>query len=394
MVEAKHSITFRDKNMQEIAEVGVYSELEYEIRRNEAGDPWSFKMPMRNRSGKLQEAVEAQLDGAATGLVVRRTGSPEVVYSGDFADAYSVESGNRGDPGGLTLNGVYDWSILSGEHAWPDPTQDIGTTSLSTRAQVHDRFTGLPTEAIRRYIERNIGPTAPVARRRYPWLSLPAVVPGMGRQRQGIWKARYDQLDEFIAKIATWGGLTVDLKQRGRGGIELVQRGLAERSDLLFSREAGTLVAATLVVREPDFTEAISLGTGVEANRVVTRRLGLAGRSTVRRVLLREQTNEADLEVLQQDMAEGLEEGQSQAGAQLVVKESAGMRFGTHYNVGDVVTVRIGDREVKEPINGVTVTDSGGGVVTTPAVGSGVESLGAVAEIRKLAQDLARATRG
>lgn len=370
----RYQVSVRDADLLEVAPVGAYASLQLKPVFRDVGT-WTLRLP-------LDHPQVGALCADDAGIVVRVPGSAPVVLSGPVVDVDLVD----GAAGTATFVGVTDAEVLSGEAAFPDPATDVPTDAAVTFEVEADVFAGPAEDALLHYLGANIGPAAPIARRAYPWLALPA---SAGRGPVGTWRPRFQSLLELCQEIATFGGLGFDLAQDAPGTVAVRIWEPAQRLEARFSRAAGTLTLATLRLRPADTTEVIA-GTSTDGlARAFTRRVGAdAGRYARRRLrytaasgsTLAEQQQAADTELARTGAT---------AGITLTAVDSPSLAYGRDYAVGDIVSAVVGSRTVTDTVVAVTVTDAPGQPVSVvPSLGLADEAL--AADTEPLARDLAR----
>jgi hypothetical protein len=263
------NVSVRDINLNEVETANGYFNLRMDLRESDVGQ-WTIRLPMNH-------PAVAHLLQPGSGIVVRPVGHDDVVMSGwtaemfiteTRADSTSVATGGEAGTGGATFVGFTDEVILT-ELAYPDPDVDVTESGLTTFGVAHDTRTGPAETVLKAYVEENIGPSAGILRRRYPFLNIPATT-GLGASN--TWAARFDSLLQLCHEIATYGGLSFRVVQSAPGQVSLEVYESQTLSEIRFSVNAGNLTSALLTYRAPDSTEGVAGLSGEGTARSFTRR--------------------------------------------------------------------------------------------------------------------------
>lgn len=323
-------------------------------------------MPRRNLLGgwavKARGAAAEFLAAPGYGLLVyldRRlvlSGSTQAVKFDQSAD----------DPTGVwEIAGYDDAWVLADEPAYPNPT----TTDLAAQqgTEGYDRRTGPLESLLYAYPAANIGPTAALARR-HPLLDF---APDLGRGPVVTADARFEMLGPLSARLA---GKTMVIRvrqhnRRLRYEVTIPQ----DRSKLVrFAVDNGSIRSLSYTYQAPDVTVPIVAGQGAGEERVFVtasdpaadEAAALWGRRPHRYI---DQRQEADPAKLVEAAVEALTEGGTTKTGLTVELADTSKRFGTHYDLGDLVTVVVRGQEISEVVSEGRINyDSG--VLRTGAV--------------------------
>lgn len=256
------------------------------------------------------------------------------------------------DPGGsVTVEGVSDCIILRDAIAYPDPRNpDIGRQAVA-----HDRRQGSAEDVMHAFVNANIGPEAPAARR-------------CRHLARGTSRSRGPEVIK-TTRFATLGNLMTELAALGHFGFRVVQQGsqlamevheIADRTRTIrLDVLAGTLAGQRVAVGAPGLTRAIVAGQGeltarqlLQAETPESVAAEEAWGRRIERFIDRRQTE--DWDELRQAGAEALEEeGRTSIDVQAVPMEDSSMRFGRDWSLGDSVTVVVDEQELTSLVTGM-----------------------------------------
>ncbi|AXQ65218.1 minor tail protein [Streptomyces phage Thestral] len=284
------------------------------------------------------------------GLII--TGPNDVIMSGPMVTPEFAAT--QDDPGGsITFTGVSDTVILADTLAFPDPTNPNG----ASQTLAHDVRQGKAEDVMHSFVMANIGPTAPVERRKTH------LVDGVsqGRGPTVIKSARFPVLGNLLTELALLGSLGFRVVQRGSNLVfetfEITDRTKLIRLDVANGSLAGQRVALS----PPGVTRAIVAGQGELVKRqflqVQTPESIAAEADWGRRIeKFIDQRNTDDWKELQQAGDEAMEEsGFTAVNVQVVPMEDGAMRFGHDWYLGDKVSVVVEDQELVSNATGMVL---------------------------------------
>lgn len=359
-------VTYRDRTYVERGSVAGYESLDMKLC-----DPvydistWTLRL-----AGDHAAAMKLFEDGA--GIVVRAAGTDEVLLSGPVEDIRrTVEATDDGMTDYWEVSGHGDEVILAESLAFPNSTVDIPTDDTVTGLNV-SRDVNVPAEtAILNVVRANISSTANIARRRYPWLIVPA------SQGRGSTVTRSDRFSKIIGtaqSLGLVGGLTFSIRQSAQGQVTMAIRVPQQVSGAGW-RLGVNVSAATYSKTAPTVDEVI-VGGGSEndgTDRPFTRqRFASSHEAWGRRREAFVDTGDDMLSELRQAGSEALEEGRATAGLAITPMETPGLRLGVHYQVGDIGTVALGTMPpITDRIRQVNIRhEAGRAPVVRPSVGA------------------------
>ena len=318
------------------------------------------------------------LRAPGSGLIV--TGPSGVLISGPTVSASQAKTAD--DPEGTWEIVGTDDSVLLGERlAYPVPT----TASLAAQTAAYDVRTGKAESVAKAFVNANIGPAAPVARR-VSGLSIEA---DLARGADVSVSARFDSLGEIVSGVLAPSGLGFDLLQDGNelvfGVYEPVDRSAYIRMDVDNRR----LSRSEYVYSAPGATRVIVAGQGQGAERTFIERVSAESTAAEsawgRRIeVFKDQRNTDVLAELQTAGDEVLaESGKTIVGIKVTPADDApSMLFGVDWGLGDLVTVVVGDLEIAQVVTEAAVVVVEGGVSVGVTVGDPVTSRSGDTEAR------------
>ncbi|QAY15679.1 minor tail protein [Streptomyces phage TinaBelcher] len=284
------------------------------------------------------------------GIII--TGPNDVIMSGPMVTPEFAAT--QDDPGGsITFTGVSDTVILADTLAFPDPTNPNG----ASQTLAHDVRQGSAEDVMHSFVMANIGPAAPVERRKTH------LVDGVsqGRGPTVIKSARFPVLGNLLTELALLGSLGFRVVQRGSSLVfETFQ--ITDRTALIRLDVAnGSLAGQRVAISPPGVTRAIVAGQGELVKRqflqVQTPESIAAEADWGRRIeKFIDQRNTDDWKELQQAGDEAMEEsGFTAVNVQVVPMEDGAMRFGHDWYLGDKVSVVVEDQELVSNATGMVL---------------------------------------
>lgn len=326
-------VEVRDKDLNRIGQIkGTDLDIEVVAAFNEPGT-WSVRLPAGH-------VFARELRKEGSGIIV--TGPEDVILSGPTT---SVEdSRTKEDRGTVVISGVGDTIHLFDRLAYPKPS----TASITAQDVSHDVRTGPVETLMHAYVNANLGPDAPSARR------LKRLVMGenLGRGETVTKRARFPHLHLLLA----------DLGNEQRLGFRIVQRGKNLVFETMYQRDRTKAVRLTIENRRlvghvitkeaPEITHAIVGGKGYGKRRtfatVTTDKSTDAADVWGRRIeAFVDQRASRKAGELTRAGKEALEHGGYTAiGVAATPNDDSGdMEFGRHWRLGDEVAVEIRGEE-------------------------------------------------
>ncbi|MGG7653496.1 Gp37-like protein [Kocuria rosea] len=301
----------------------------------------------------------------------------QVLFSGPIE---SIATSQDGQARETTLSGVTDMCVLADRLVLPDPARasDAQTTVAYWARK------GPAETLIADLINLQCGPANPFSTRRTAGL---ASLVSQGRGPVSSVNARYSTVLEEVQVLATVGGLVVDVAQAGTDLVPVV-RTRADRSRSVRFQPGTGLSDYDVAVTSPSTTVVLVAGQGEGTARKVLFRSQSSGWG--RRVeVFQDRRDTEDNDELSKAAAETLAEGAESASTTFTVAETADVRFGTHFWLGDTVTVALpGGGEVVDGVRAAEIAwDPHGRTVELTVGAPGTEPLktpGVVTRTKKL----------
>lgn len=272
------------------------------------------------------------------GVIIMDDGN--LVLSGPLLTIEHKVHGNTID---LELTGVSDMVHLEDRITYPDPAKPAEQQTTVT----HFKRKGPGRALIAELINTQAGPAALTPRRVPGLLTVPTTDPTGPTGAATVIEARFTPVLDEVASLARASGLVVDLAQRpGSTDLEAQITAPADRSRSVRFMPSTGLGEYTTKTAAPTVS-AVIVGAGGEGTaRKVIERQQTAARRVEKFQDRRDSTDPAELE---KAAAETLAEGAATAAATFKTTEEGRLRFGTHYRLGDTVTV--------SPATGVQISD-------------------------------------
>lgn len=327
------------------------------VLRNNAVGSWSITLPVGHRM-----AGALTLPGA--GIVV--TTAQGTLVSGPTTSVILNQSTN--DPqGAYSITGVDDSVILQDKLAYPKPS----TSDVTLQTNAYDVRTGNAEDVIKQYVDANIGPSAPSSRK-VEGLTVQTSA-GLGGTVDG--SARFISIQELLVGLADVGEVSFSVEQVSDGLVFSVSEPVDRSGYIRLDLQNGRLTRTEYVYAQPLTTRTIVGGSGDNANRVFLEQSNadslsaeaLWGRRIERFVDARgtdvnDELQAAGNEVLAKD-------GKTQISATVMPSDDQTMLYGVDWNLGDKVSVVIGDIQLVSVVTEVGILISPDGVRIGATIG-------------------------
>jgi hypothetical protein len=337
------TVEVRDKALNRIGAIRPEElVLELEDQFNNVGT-WKLTL-------QAEHPLVTALRTPGSGVII--TGPTDVLMSGPTSKHEFAATPE--DPGGsVVFEGISDTCILSDYLAFPQPSNVNPTTQTLS----HDVRSGAAETVMHSYVNVNVGPSAPAARRKA------GLIMGTNLARGSVVKksARFPVLGNLLTEIAVVDGLTFRIVQRGSNLVfetgQVTNRASYIRLDVMNNTLSGQRVAIT----PPSATHVIVAGQGELVDRTfkdITTAESLAAEADWgRRIeVFQDQRNTNDDQELDNSGLETLaEKGFTAVAVQAVPMEDSAMQFGVDWNMGDVVSVVVDTQELVATVTGMVL---------------------------------------
>ena len=271
------------------------------------------------------------------------------VFSGPVTEIQVEQNGTERD---VTLTGVTDMHVLADRLVYPNPALGYDMQDRS-----HYKAKGAAETLILDLIRGQCIPeSGPVSvTRATPGLVVPAT---LGRGSATSVEARFTRLLDEVQALATVGGLVVDIVQDGTDLPLIIREPRDKSRSVRFMQDSG-LGAYTVKNTAPTITTVILGAQGEGASRTITGKNGTYedrwGARRIESFSDRRDTEDADEH--DKTMTEVLAEGGPSGSATFEVAETPGLRYGEHFQLGDIVTVALpGGQTITDGVRYVEIT--------------------------------------
>ncbi|MEU4568659.1 siphovirus ReqiPepy6 Gp37-like family protein [Micromonospora sp. NPDC023956] len=326
-----------DRNLNVVGDpITRYTDIDITLRWNEP-DSGTVTVPA--------DGVSVAQLAPGNRLVVIRDGAVFTAGPIESPGALSWSAaGSDVGAGTITLAFASDLASIVGEVVYPDPANPITAQTAARRS-----FTATNAETVLRTLVReNVGTLALTARR-IPGL-LVANATGVGSDVSASF--RLDYLGDALRSVALAGGglgFRVDTSADGSSIIFRVYEPRDLSAQVRFSRGLGNLTAYTYTPAAPTCTVAIVGDVGEGVDRNFSEFVAEAASTWGRMVTVLDQRNAENPDEIVQAAMEALAQGAEAAQFTASTIDTPTQRFGTHYGMGDRVSVELDD--------GVALTD-------------------------------------
>lgn len=265
------------------------------------------------------------------------------------------------------ISGVDDNIVLQDRIALPEPlTAPSATHTYPTNA--YDTRTGVASTIMRQYVDRNCGPSATSPRKNS--LVTLGTDPVAGSTVTG--NARYQPLLEILTKLAIEGGGLGYRAIQSESNIEFQVYTPTDRSStVVFSMERGTLYEYEYSIKRSTGNYIYVAGQNEGVARTIYELFD--GDSIVRWGRVERFKDQRDTNVAADLTASGQEEletGATIATVNFTPKDTDQQHYGTHYNLGDRVTVVIDGEAFSDVIREVEFIWDSDKIKIIPTVGT------------------------
>lgn len=310
-------VWIRDPGLQRRGQVKVLGGSA--VLRESGVGTWILRMPAENPV--VQRIVEGW------GVMVRDE------FGVRFSGPVTKISVDHGVTDTVEVAGVTDMVVLADRVTYPDPASGPGAQKTA-----YYKDSGAAGAVITRLVDRNCGPGAIAARRTRGF-----VVPASTAGKPASVNTRLKPVVEEVQKLATTGGVVVDVVQDGVT-LRLVQRPAQNLARAVrLSRDTGAVGNASMTLSAPEATVVVVGGQGEGAARQLVERTAPTPGWGGRRIeVFQDRRDTDDPNELTKAADETLAGAAGAASTTIEVRDTPTLRFGTDYLLGDTVTVDLG----------------------------------------------------
>lgn len=337
--------------------------LELALRFNKAG---AWRIVLRS-----DHPLADTLRAPGGGLIV--TGPSGVILSGPTVSATNVKTSSD-STGTWEIIGTDDSVILGERLAYPTPT----SSDLEAQIHAYDTRTGPAETVAKAYVEANMGPTAPVARR----VTGLTVDTDLGRGSTVTTNARFDRLGGLVSNILDPSGLGFDIRQVGTALLFAVFQPVDRSASVRMDVDNLRLAKSVYTYTAPEATRVIVAGQGEGAGRILLERTSTASTTAEtawgRRIeVFKDSRNTSDTAALESAADEVLaDKGKTVEGIAATPSDDQTMAYGVDWGLGDKVTVVIGSTQVAQIVTEVAIVVTDDGIKVGATVGDPVAAGG------------------
>jgi hypothetical protein len=303
---------------------------------------------------------------------------------------WDAEGGEGAEPGRLSVSSTDDTAWLAGRLTYPDPAH---ASTAQTAAYYTLSATNAETAA-RNLVNLNAGPGA-LAARQVPHLALGSVA-SVGTNINV--RTRFEPVSDALrAAMIAGGGLGYRIVQSSGSLLFQVYAPVDRTGTVRFSRGLGNLRQIHYDFAGPTANAAVVGGDGTGATRTIVERTNSSSITAWGRW----ETFVGDSSSSTTDLNQSGDEELSRSGASALLRVTAidtpSQRYGTHYGLGDKVTVEIFPGvQLADVVRAVHLTATpDDGEVVQPQIGADSTSTDPryVRELRALSQRLGQLER-
>lgn len=323
----------------------------------------TWEIPLRY-DNPLADALRAP----GAGIIV--TGPTGVLFSGPTQSA--TRSQSQDDPiGTWTIRGVTDEVVLGERLAYATPS----TADVTAQVDEQDVRTGAASTVMYGYVDANIGPSAPTARK-IAALAL-ATDTAVGSTVTG--RARFENLGNLLTRLAQIDGLGFGIKQDGADLVFSVYEPTDRSATIRMDIDNNVLTKSEYTYTAPTATRAIVAGGGAGTTRafaeVTTDDSETAETAWGRRIeVFKDQRQTTDSGELTQAGTEELaDKGKTLEAISVSPSDDSTMAYGIDWALGDKVSVVAGTTTITQVVTevGISIQEDGvriGATVGEPSV--------------------------
>jgi hypothetical protein len=343
-------VEVRDKNLNRVGLIDPKYLVGFTIvSRFNAIGTWTLTLPATH-------PLASALQTTGSGIIVSLKG--KTIISG--YTTWMNQTQTVDDPDGVIQFTGLDDSVLLRDHlAYPTPT----TADVTLQTSAYDVRNGKAETVMKSYVNANIGPSAPAARK----ITGLTVETDLARGNTVTGSARFDVLYELLQVLADTSALGFDIIQVGTAQAFQVylptDRSKTVRLDIVNNKLLETIYS----LAQPKFTRTIVGGSGDGAARVFVERsstVSLAAETAwgrrIEAFIDSRDTSDSVALATAGDSALATD-GKSQITASIKPADDTTMLYGIDWFLGDTVTVVIGGYELSAIVTelGISVQEDG-----------------------------------
>lgn len=301
---------------------------------------------------------------AGSGIVVN--GPTGVIISGPTVSAKNIA--NVENPKGVwEIEGRDDSIILSERLAYPTPI----TADVEAQTNAYDTRTGAAETIIKEYVKANIGINAPIERK----ITNLTVETDTALGSTITTSARFNKLDKLISAIASIDKLGYTIEQEGDILVFKIYNPIDRSGTIRMDIDNNQLASTEYIYKQPEVTRVIVGGAGSAEQRTfieASNASSIAGETDWNRrieVFHDARSSQDAAELAQAGAEELVDKGKTQESISITPSDYTSMVYGTDWGLGDIVSVVVDNKEVKQIITEVGLLINSDGVTVKATVG-------------------------
>jgi hypothetical protein len=352
------TIEVRDGSLARVGQILPSEMVGFEavLRFNNVG-AWKITLPSNH---VMADALRAP----GAGIIV--TSEIGVILSGPTVAAKQTKT--AADPIGIWEITGSDDSIILGERlVYPDPANSVDAQTAD-----FDERTGAAETVIKAYVNANIGPSAPVARR----ASNLIIEADLGRGEIVTGQARFDTLGPFIESLASTSSLGFTIEQNGSDLEFQIFEPTDRSAEIRMDVDNARLEKSEYTYTQPSVTRVVVAGPVTGTTREFIERTStesLAAESDwARRIeVFKDARGNSDADALALAGDELLTDGgYTVESVSVSPNDNQTMAYGIDWGLGDKVTVVVGNEEIVQIVTEVALVITTDGIKIGATVGN------------------------
>ena len=353
------TVEVRDANLNRVGQLSPYDLVgSTYVERFCSVGTWSARL---NPASPMADLLRAP----GAGIIV--TGPSGVIMSGPTRSA-KLEQTTNNSIGDWIIEGTDDNVLLTERLAYPVPT----TADVNAQTIPYDIRSGDAETVLKAYVEANISAAAGTNRA----IANLTVEANLNRGTNVAGSARFDVLQDLLYPLAQTGGLGYKVVQEGEGLVFKVYVPVDRSTTIRMDLENGKLSKTEYSYISPKATRAIVAGAGEAEDRLFyegTTTDSISSETTWGRRI--EKFIDSRGSKLEADLAQKADEtlvdnGKTIVSLSVTPSDDVNMRFGYDWNLGDKVTVVVGDIEAVAVVTEVGIGIAADGVRIGATVGT------------------------
>jgi hypothetical protein len=354
------SVEIRDKALNRLGKIDPDLLVLKAVRRHRAVGEWSIDLPYEHPLVK-----KLWVPGSGVIIQVRN----RVFLSGP-TNKFKFEASTDDPQGLITFSGVDDTVLLADALAWPTPSQ----WHVESQTDYNNMQTGAAESVMKAFVDVNIGPSAPMARRGLLAQAL-QIEASLNRGINLTKLTRFENLLDLLTGLGLSSGLGYRIVQVGTH-LEFQVYEPQDRSAFVqLDVRNNTLEDQSIEVSLPAVTRAIVGGNGEGVTRQLQQRTSPASQHAElewgRHIeeFLDERSTSDPTELAQAGDARLVEAGFTTVAVKAVPADDNTREYLVDWDIGDTVGVVINGLPETAPVTEVAIVANSSGVAAGASIG-------------------------